>query len=146
KFNLPGKTSGIFAHGIAYRKTKSVRGFDDVFYAPHSRYTSVSREEIQQHPEILLLSDGDAGPFIILSKDGKNVMVTGHLEYDTTTIAEEYERDLNKGIDIDPPVNYFPNNAHTKKPITTWRSHSHLLFSNSLNYYVYQETPYEYDW
>lgn len=146
KFDLPSKTSGIFGHEIAYRKTKLVRGFDDIFFAPHSRYTSVSREEIQNHPDILLLSDGDAGPFIILSKDGKNVMVTGHLEYDTTTLAEEYERDLSKGIHVEPPVNYFPNNDHTKKPINTWRSHSHLLFSNWLNYYVYQETPYEYDW
>ncbi|MCJ8006544.1 homoserine O-succinyltransferase [Lederbergia wuyishanensis] len=144
KYELSEKCSGIYQHHIADPKVKLFRGFDDVFFAPHSRNTSVQSNEIKAHPELSLLSEGEAGPFIILSKDEKNIMITGHLEYDTTTLAEEYNRDINKGIDIQPPENYFPNDDHTKKPINTWRSHSHLMFSNWLNYYVYQETPY--DW
>ncbi|MBS4209918.1 homoserine O-succinyltransferase [Bacillus sp. FJAT-50079] len=143
KYPLESKTSGVYEHGISDRTVKLVRGFDDVFFAPHSRYTSVDQREIEAHPELLLLSDGDAGPFIIISKDEKNIMITGHFEYDTTTLAEEYDRDLKKGIDIAPPENYFPNDDHMKRPRNTWRSHSHLLFSNWLNYYVYQETPFE---
>ncbi|MCR2820103.1 homoserine O-acetyltransferase MetA [Lederbergia panacisoli] len=144
KYELSEKCSGIFQHSIAEQNVKLFRGFDDVFFAPHSRNTSVQSEQIKAHPELSLLSEGEAGPFIILSKDEKNIMITGHLEYDTITLAEEYKRDINKGIDILPPENYFPNNDHTKAPINTWRSHSHLLFSNWLNYYVYQETPF--DW
>ncbi len=143
KYELPEKISGVYSHLISDRTIKLVRGFDDAYLAPHSRYTSVSAEEIQAHPDLILLSTGGAGPFIITSKDEKNIMITGHLEYDTTTLAEEYDRDLNKGIDIDPPVNYFPNNNTSEQPINSWRSHSHLLFSNWLNYYVYQETPFE---
>ncbi|WP_062104917.1 homoserine O-acetyltransferase MetA [Bacillus niameyensis] len=143
KYDLPEKCSGVFQHQISDPKIKLVRGFDDLFFAPHSRNTSVSEDEIIQHPDLLLLSNGEAGPFMIISKDEKNIMLTGHLEYDTTTLEEEYERDLNKGIDIQPPENYFPNDDNTRKPLNTWRSHSHLLFSNWLNYYVYQETPYE---
>ncbi|GIN56615.1 homoserine O-acetyltransferase MetA [Lederbergia ruris] len=143
KYELKEKCSGIYEHELLYPKLKLVRGFDDVFLAPHSRNTSVSQLEIEEHPELLLVSNGEAGPFMIMSKDEKNIMLTGHLEYDATTLAEEYERDLNKGISIQPPENYFPNNDHTKKPLHAWRSHSYLLFSNWLNYYVYQETPYE---
>jgi len=143
KYELSEKCSGIYQHRITDPTVKLFRGFDDVFFAPHSRNTSVQSEEIKAHPELLLLSNGEAGPFIILSKDEKNLMITGHLEYDTTTLADEYKRDLNKGIDINPPENYFPNDDHTKQPLNTWRSHSHLLFSNWLNYYVYQETPFE---
>lgn len=143
KYDLPEKCSGVFRHQISDPKIKLVRGFDDLFFAPHSRNTSVSEDEIIQHPDLLLLSKGEAGPFMIISKDEKNIMLTGHLEYDTTTLEEEYERDLNKGIDIQPPENYFPDDDNTRKPLNTWRSHSHLLFSNWLNYYVYQETPYE---
>lgn len=145
KFELPAKCSGIFPHHISDSTIKLVRGFDDIFLAPHSRYTSVQKAEIEAHPDLMLLSSGEAGPFIILSKDEKNIMITGHLEYDTTTLAEEYRRDVNKGLEIDPPENYFPNNDDTKAPQNTWRSHSHLLFSNWLNYYVYQETPYEWN-
>lgn len=144
KYELPDKVSGVYPHKIADRRVKLVRGFDDIFLAPHSRYTSVHADAIESHPELKLLSAGDAGPFIITSNDEKNIMITGHLEYDTTTLAEEYSRDLNKGIEIEPPENYFPNNNTNEKPINSWRSHSHLLFSNWLNYYVYQETPF--DW
>lgn len=143
KFELPSKCSGVYPHIITANGVKLARGFDDIFFAPVSRYTSVPEDEIKKHPDLTLLSTGESGPFIIISNDEKNIMITGHLEYDTYTLAEEYERDLNKGIDIEPPKNYFPNDDHTKKPKNTWRSHSHLLFSNWLNYYVYQETPYE---
>ncbi|RST73090.1 homoserine O-succinyltransferase [Siminovitchia acidinfaciens] len=145
KFELPCKCSGIYKHTINDQTIKLVRGFDEVYFAPHSRYTSVSRKEILEHPNLLLLSEGEAGPFIIISKDEKHIMVTGHLEYDTDTLAIEYERDLKKGLDIQMPENYFPNDNAGEQPINMWRSHSHLLFSNWLNYYVYQETPYEQD-
>lgn len=143
KFDLPAKCSGIYKHTISDPRIKLVRGFDDVYYAPHSRNTSVQEQAIEDHPELILLSNGEAGPFIIMSEDEKNIMITGHLEYDATTLAEEYARDINKGIDIEPPENYFPNDDHKQQPLNTWRSHSHLLFSNWLNYYVYQATPYE---
>lgn len=142
KFKLNEKVFGVFPHQISDHTVKLVRGFDDHYPAPHSRYTSVHEEDIQAHPELTLLSSGDAGPFIITSKDEKNIMITGHLEYETTTLNEEYHRDLEKGINIDPPENYFPNDDPNKRPINSWRSHSHLLFSNWLNYYVYQQTPF----
>ncbi|MBM7717520.1 homoserine O-succinyltransferase [Siminovitchia sp. FSL H7-0308] len=145
KFELPSKCSGVYKHKVSDHKIKLVRGFDDIFLAPHSRYTSISRKEIHDHPELILLSDGEAGPFLIISKDEKHIMITGHLEYDTDTLATEYERDIKKGLDIRVPENYFPNNNANEEPVNTWRSHSHLLFSNWLNYYVYQETPYEQD-
>ncbi|MBD8005020.1 homoserine O-acetyltransferase MetA [Bacillus norwichensis] len=145
KFELPSKCSGIYKHTIADQTIKLVRGFDEVYFAPHSRYTSVSQEKITNHPDLKLLSKGEAGPFMIISEDEKHIMVTGHLEYDTDTLAIEYERDLKKGLDIEIPENYFPNNDVNEQPLNTWRSHSHLLFSNWLNYYVYQETPYEQD-
>lgn len=143
KYELPEKISGIYQHHVLDARVKLVRGFDDIFLAPHSRYTTVREEDIIYHPELTLLSTGEVGPFIILSKDEKNIMLTGHLEYDTYTLAEEYERDIKKGLPVQIPENYFPNNDYKRKPLNTWRSHSHLLFSNWLNYYVYQETPYE---
>ncbi|MFD1706586.1 homoserine O-succinyltransferase [Siminovitchia sediminis] len=145
KYELPAKCSGIYRHTISDQTVKLVRGFDEVYFAPHSRYTSVSREEIINHPDLNLLSEGEAGPFIITSKDEKHIMITGHLEYDTDTLAIEYQRDIKKGLDIQIPENYFPDNDVNQAPVNTWRSHSHLLFSNWLNYYVYQETPYEQD-
>ncbi|WP_153730804.1 homoserine O-acetyltransferase MetA [Sporosarcina obsidiansis] len=143
KYELPKKCSGIFAHAISDQTVNLARGFNDVFFAPHSRYTAVSIEEIENHPDLTLLSvSEDAGAFIVISNDEKHIMVTGHLEYDAHTLAEEYERDLQKGLDIDMPENYFPKDDPTREPMNTWRSHTHLLFSNWLNYYVYQETPY----
>lgn len=145
KFELPKKCSGIYSHTLTDPTIKLARGFNDVFQAPHSRYTSVSAEQITQDPRLILLAISEhAGPFIILSKDEKNIMITGHFEYDASTLAEEYDRDIKKGIDIDVPENYFPNDDPAQTPLNTWRSHTHLLFSNWLNYYVYQETPY--DW
>lgn len=144
KFELPKKLSGVYEHTLTDPTVELARGFNDLFTAPHSRYTSVSIEEIEQDNRLQLLAiSEEAGAFIILSKDGKHIMVTGHLEYDACTLGEEYARDIAKGIAIDVPENYFPHDDPTKQPLNTWRSHTHLLFSNWLNYYVYQETPFE---
>ena len=144
KYELPEKCSGVFTHSLSDATVKIVQGFNDEFNAPHSRYTTVSSEEIRTNPNLTLLAESDdAGAFIIISNDEKHIMITGHLEYDAGTLAEEYERDVAKGIKINVPENYFPNDDPTKTPLNTWRSHTHLLFSNWLNYYVYQETPFE---
>lgn len=143
KFDLPKKCSGVFTHRLSDPTINLARGFNDEFRAPHSRYTAVSVEEIENDSRLHLLAKSeDAGAFIIISNDAKHIMITGHFEYDATTLAEEYARDLQKGVDIEPPANYFPNNDPSQAPLNTWRSHTHLLFSNWLNYYVYQETPY----
>lgn len=144
KFELPAKCSGVFAHRVLEPSEKLLRGFDDEYLAPHSRYTDVSKQEIMANTELKLLSySEEAGPFIVSANNGKQIMVTGHLEYETHTLAEEYQRDVQKGIDIEPPKHYFPNDNPNEQPLNRWRSHAHLLFSNWLNYYVYQETPYE---
>ncbi|MFS0574688.1 homoserine O-succinyltransferase [Sporosarcina sp. 179-K 3D1 HS] len=146
KYALPKKCSGIYSHTLTDSTINLARGFNDEFKAPHSRYTDVALADIENDPRLILLSKSeDAGAFIIISKDEKHIMITGHLEYDATTLAEEYERDLQKGIDIDMPENYFPNDDVTANPLNSWRSHTHLLFSNWLNYYVYQQTPYEWN-
>lgn len=146
KYSLEQKCFGLFEHSVEDSKIRLLRGFNDRYYAPHSRYTAVSLDEIKQDDRLTLLSASEeAGAFIIKSKDSKHVMITGHLEYDADTLAEEYERDLTKGIDIDVPKNYFPNDDVTKAPLNLWRSHTHLLFSNWLNYYVYQSTPFEWE-
>lgn len=144
KYTLPEKCSGIFDHFVHDNTTNLIRGFNDVFTAPHSRNTSVSTDEILAHPDLELVSESpEAGAFIIVSKDGKQIMVTGHLEYDADTLANEYARDVARGLNPTIPSHYYPNDDPTKKPLNRWRSHTHLLFSNWLNYYVYQETPYE---
>ncbi|GHH98262.1 homoserine O-acetyltransferase MetA [Neobacillus kokaensis] len=143
KFELTQKCSGIYAHQIFEQNDTLLRGFDDQFYAPHSRYTDVSIDAIKNNPALTLLAASDeAGALLIASKDRKRVMITGHLEYESDTLAQEYERDINKGLQIHVPENYFPNNDPTQPPINRWRSHGHLFFSNWLNYYVYQETPF----
>ncbi|CEI82288.1 homoserine O-succinyltransferase [Oceanobacillus oncorhynchi subsp. incaldanensis] len=143
KHPLPKKCFGIFEHDVLTPKERLVRGFDEVFLAPHSRYTTVSLEEIENHPELQLIAvSDDAGVFLLASKDGKHIMATGHLEYMANTLKEEYERDHARGIDTAMPENYYPNNDPEKQPKHRWKSHSSLLFSNWLNYYVYQETPY----
>ncbi|RDW15801.1 homoserine O-succinyltransferase [Oceanobacillus arenosus] len=144
KFELPRKCTGVINHAISDTTVRLVRGFDDEFLAPHSRYTSLSIEEINANEKLIPLAlTEDGEPFLMLSKDEKHVMVTGHLEYDNKTLADEYYRDINKGLETDIPKNYFPNDNPEEKPLNRWRSHAHLLFSNWLNYYVYQETPYE---
>lgn len=144
KYELPEKCSGVFTHSLSDATVKIVQGFNDEFNAPHSRYTTVSSEEIRTNPNLTLLAESDdAGVFIIISNDEKHIMITGHLEYDADTLGEEYERDVAKGIKINVPENYFPNDDPKKTPLNSWRSHTHLLFSNWLNYYVYQETPFE---
>lgn len=146
KFELQEKCTGIFSHFVNNRSEKLLRGFDDVYLAPHSRYTDVSMEELERHTEVKILSSSpDAGPFIMCANGGKQIMITGHLEYEATTLAEEYIRDQKKGLDIKIPVNYFPEDNPENTPLNRWRSHAHLLFSNWLNYYVYQETPYDWD-
>lgn len=143
KFELPRKCSGVFSHIVKDRSEKLLRGFDDEYLAPHSRHTDVDQKKIEEHEEIKLLSySEEAGPFIMSANNGKQIMITGHLEYDASTLGEEYNRDRQRGLEIHLPEHYFPNNDPNLQPLNRWRSHAHLLFSNWLNYYVYQETPY----
>ncbi len=141
---LDSKMFGVFKHRVLIDHCNLLRGFDDSFLVPHSRHTTVSYDEVKQCEDLLLLSDSkDAGVYIAMSKDGKQIFVTGHSEYDACTLNLEYRRDKDKGLDIDLPYNYFPDDDDTKEPVATWRSHAHLLYANWLNYYVYQLTPYE---
>ncbi|MFC7063488.1 homoserine O-acetyltransferase MetA [Halobacillus seohaensis] len=143
KFKLSEKRTGVFQHQLVNSDVQLVRGCDDEFLAPHSRFTDVSEEEILAHDDLILVSTSkDSGPFTILSKDKKHVMVTGHLEYDATTLGIEYHRDMDNGLQPEMPIDYFPDNDPNEKPLNRWRSHAYLVFSNWLNYYVYQETPF----
>jgi homoserine O-succinyltransferase len=144
KYPLPEKMFGVFPHGVSVRHERLARGFDDVFYAPHSRHTEVRREDVLAVPDLVLLSESpEAGVYIVLSADRRNVFVTGHSEYDPLTLQSEYVRDVTKGLPIEVPRNYFPGDDPTKAPEVRWRGHANLLFSNWLNYYVYQQTPYD---
>nr|WP_263325990.1 homoserine O-succinyltransferase [Neobacillus sp. Marseille-Q6967] len=146
KFELARKCSGIYAHQILEQHEILLRGFDDHFYAPHSRYTDVSIGDIFAHPKLkVLAASEEAGALLIASNDRKHVMITGHLEYESDSLAQEYSRDINKGLEIHIPENYFPNNDPSQPPINRWRAHGHLFFSNWLNYYVYQVTPFNWD-
>lgn len=146
KYQLPEKCFGVFKHSVRRTTAKLVRGFDNVFYAPHSRHTQVRPEDIQNVPELEILADSDeAGVYIITTKKGRQIFVTGHSEYDADTLKNEYFRDLEKGLNPNIPKNYFYNDNPRSKPIVRWRSHAHLLFSNWLNYFVYQITPYNID-
>lgn len=143
KYELPEKMFGVFPHNVLLPKEPLLRGFDDVFNAPHSRHTEVRESEIIAHKDLILLSSSpEAGAYLAISEDRRQIFVTGHSEYDPTTLGEEYWRDINKGLEISVPKHYYPNNDPEKKPMVTWRSHAHLLYSNWLNYYVYQSTPY----
>jgi homoserine O-succinyltransferase len=145
KYPLEKKMFGVFPHRINKQYVKLFRGFDDVFYVPHSRHTTVLRKDIEKVNELEILSESDeAGIYIVMSKDGKQVFITGHSEYDAGTLRNEYLRDKTKGLDIQIPKNYFPNDDETKEPVVSWRGHANLLYTNWLNYYVYQETPYDY--
>ncbi|NLY43613.1 MAG: homoserine O-succinyltransferase [Clostridiaceae bacterium] len=146
KYPLKEKMFGVFRHKVNVKNTPLLRGFDDIFYAPHSRYTEVRRDDIEKIGELEILSESDvAGVYIVASKNGRQIFVTGHSEYDQNTLRYEYERDLSRGIDIAIPKNYFPDDDPTKEPNVVWRSHANLLYSNWLNYYVYQVTPYNID-
>lgn len=144
KYTLSEKCSGVFLHKVNRKTSKLVRGFDNEFYAPHSRYTEVRREDIKKHKELEILAESEeAGVYIIFTRGGRRIFVTGHAEYDADTLKAEYERDISRGIDPNIPKHYFPNDDPSKKPIVRWRSHANLLFSNWLNYFVYQITPYD---
>ena len=146
KHPLKEKCSGVFKHKVNRRTAKLVRGFDNEFYAPHSRFQEVRAEDIKKVKELEILCDSkEAGVYIVFTKGGRRIFVTGHAEYDATTLRDEYFRDLEKGKNPIIPKHYFPNDDPTKKPIVRWRSHANLLFSNWLNYFVYQITPYDID-
>lgn len=141
---LDKKMFGIFPHKTDYKQSILFRGFDDVFMIPHSRHTTVLREDIKKVKELkILASSEEAGVFAITNKGGRQIFITGHPEYDADTLKNEYIRDVNEGKPIEIPVNYFPNNDPSKPPLVSWRSHANLLYSNWLNYFVYQTTPYD---
>ena len=141
---LPQKLFGIYEHEVANRKIPLVRGFDDIFLAPHSRHTTTPAEEIHACEELTVLAESPvAGVYLAIAQGGKKIFVTGHPEYDRYTLRNEYRRDLDKGLPIQIPYNYFPGDDPEKKPLLQWRSHSNNLYSNWLNYYVYQTTPYD---
>ncbi|MGM0369830.1 MAG: homoserine O-acetyltransferase MetA [Bacillota bacterium] len=143
KYDLSQKMFGVFSHQTNTEECKLLRGFDDQHFMPHSRYTEVRREDIDKIDSLEILSESEeAGVNIVSTKDGKHIFITGHPEYDQNMLKQEYERDINRGIDIDKPKNYFIDDDPTKNPKVNWRSASYLLFSNWLNYYVYQVTPY----
>ncbi|MBR6321514.1 MAG: homoserine O-succinyltransferase [Lachnospiraceae bacterium] len=146
KYALPAKMFGVFEHRVTHKNSILFRGFDDVFLIPHSRHTGVSRDEIAAEPRLKILAESEkAGVYCVSTDGGRQIFVTGHAEYDTGTLASEYFRDKNLGLTIAVPENYFPDDDDTKEPRNTWRSSANLLFSNWLNYFVYQSTPYELD-
>ena len=146
KHPLKEKMFGVFEHNVNRATSKLMRGFDNSFYVPHSRHTTILREDIEKVPKLEILSESnEAGVYIVFTKAGKQIFVTGHSEYDANTLHDEYMRDIEKGLDINIPKNYYPNDDVTKSPMMRWRSHASLLYSNWLNYFVYQITPYNID-
>lgn len=144
KHLLDNKLFGIYPHKADYKNSILLRGFDDIFMVPQSRHTTVRREDVEKIPDLkILASSEETGVYIMSTDNGKQIFVTGHSEYDRDTIKNEYFRDKNKGLDIQIPVNYFPDDNPEKEPIMSWRSHANLLYSNWLNYFVYQTTPYD---
>ncbi|XID93278.1 homoserine O-succinyltransferase [Paenibacillaceae bacterium WGS1546] len=144
KYPLREKMFGVFPHGVSKKNTPLLRGFDETFFVPQSRHTEVLRSEVASVPGLEILSESEeAGVYIAATADGKQIFVTGHSEYDPTSLKWEYDRDKAKGLRINVPKNYFPNDDPSRSPVSTWRAHANLLFSNWLNYYVYQATPYE---
>lgn len=144
KYLLPEKKFGIFEHKVHHRKEPLLRGFDDVFFAPHSRHTGVNHDEIAACDDLTILADSEeAGDLLLVSKDGKQIFVLGHLEYDRLTLDIEYKRDLEKNLPIQLPVNYYPDDDPNQRPLLRWRGASNAMYSNWVNYYVYQNTPYE---
>ncbi|MBP5306074.1 MAG: homoserine O-succinyltransferase [Lachnospiraceae bacterium] len=144
KEELSEKLFGIYEHRVMNRKVPLVRGFDDVFFAPHSRYTAIRPEDVKKAEDLVILAESDeAGVFLCMSKDGRQIFVFGHPEYDRITLANEFNRDLDKGLDIQIPKNYYPDDDASKRPLLKWRAHANALYTNWLNYYVYQATPYD---
>ncbi len=144
KHQLPEKLFGVYPHTADYKRAILLRGFDDVFYAPHSRHTTVLREDVEAVPELkIIASSAEAGVYAVMTKGGRQIFITGHSEYDPETLKNEYLRDKNLGLPIAVPKNYFPGDDDTKDPIVRWRGHGNLLYSNWLNYFVYQTTPYD---
>ena len=143
KHPLPEKLFGVFPHHADYKRSILLRGFDDTFWVPHSRHTTVCREDIEAIPGLKILASSEkAGVYAVMNREGRQIFVTGHSEYDPDTLRTEYFRDKNQGLPIHVPENYFPNDDDTQDPLVRWRGHANLLFSNWLNYFVYQETPY----
>ena len=141
---LPEKIFGVYPHEVEQKQSMLFRGFDDQFNVPQSRHTTVSREDIERVPELTVLaSSKKAGVYVVTSKNGRQIFITGHSEYDAETLKNEYDRDVALGKTIKIPENYYPDDDPTKPPIVSWRGHAHLLFSNWLNYFVYQSTPYD---
>ena len=144
KHPLPEKLFGVYPHHADYKRAILLRGFDDTFWAPHSRHTTIRREDVEAQPGLKILASSDeAGVYIIMNKEGRQIFVTGHSEYDPDTLEREYLRDKAQGLPIHVPVNYYPNDDDTKPPVVRWRGHGNLLYSNWLNYFVYQTTPYD---
>ena len=144
KHPLPEKLFGVYPHHADYKRAILLRGFDDTFWAPHSRHTTIDRADVEAVPGLKILASSDeAGVYIIMNKEGRQIFVTGHSEYDPDTLEREYLRDKAQGLPIHVPVNYYPNDDDTKPPIVRWRGHGNLLYSNWLNYFVYQTTPYD---
>ena len=143
KYELEEKLSGVYPHRVMIPLSRLTRGFDDGFYAPHSRYTDIREEDVLAAGLSVLSKSDSAGLYIAASPDRRQVFVTGHSEYEKMTLDGEYRRDVGKGLSIKPPLNYYQDDDPDKPPVMRWRSHAHLLFSNWLNYYVYQETPYD---
>ncbi len=144
KVELPEKLFGVFQHKADYKRSILLRGFDDTFWAPHSRHTTVRREDIEAVPGLKVVASSEkAGVYAVMSKEGRQIFVTGHSEYDPETLQNEYLRDKNQGLPIRVPENYYPDDDDTKDPMVLWRGHGNLLFSNWLNYFVYQTTPYD---
>ncbi len=138
------KLFGVFPHQVEYKPSILFRGFDDTFMVPQSRHITLPRERIEAIPELkILASSKETGVYAVSTKNGRQIFITGHSEYDADTLKNEYLRDLSQGKPIDIPVNYFPNDDPTQPPVVSWRSHANLLFSNWLNYFVYQNTPFD---
>lgn len=144
KIHLPRKLFGVFRHRVTHKGSILFRGSDDVFMVPHSRHTTIMKRDVKKIPALKILSESDeAGVYVVSTNEGRQLFITGHSEYDPDTLAREYWRDRNAGLPIQIPVNYFPNDDVSKAPVCTWRSSANLLYSNWLNYFVYQQTPYD---
>jgi homoserine O-succinyltransferase len=144
KYDLPHKMFGVYEHRVLARTESLLRGFDDIFLAPHSRHTEIRRGDVEKIDDLTILAESEeAGLYLLGTKDGRHLFATGHSEYDPFTLKSEYDRDVNKGLPIHIPKNYYPNDDPTQTPTVRWRGHANLLFSNWLNYYVYQVTPYD---